>query len=474
MQIKVWSSFSKRINSTKQPAGGSTVDVLLKAETDIKNPSFILTSTDFTINYVMAFGNYYFCTPVNLDGSRLELKCTMDYLATFKANVGAYSGLIEYTSSSSNLKITDPRNSPAYNLSSSSTSFVWTSGHSLDASAGTFILSYMSDSASSTGLCTYAAMDWGALGEFSYELFSQNILDEIKDQFTNMKDALISLMWLPLSYSDLPGNVVSSLTVGRETITLTNHQAKIITGRTMDLETGNLIWAPPSLYGVTPYVIDTYLAKPPYTTTELYLPYVGLVQVSTDLLAEYGGSTTINIKGAVDILTGDISYMLYMGGVRISTYSGNIATHLPISSASYNAFSAVGGAITTIGGLAASAVGFAAGSAAVGFGGIAAAAHSAMDTAKSLSIDTQISGTNSSAIGQKFGVIPAIIAHTYYPVEKNLLAFQGAHGMPYFQVATVSSLSGYVKCADASVNLPGDGSEQDVVNGYMNSGFYYE
>ena len=46
--------------------------------------------------------------------------------------------------------------------------------------------------------------------------------------------------------------------------------------------------------------------------------------------------------------------------------------------------------------------------------------------------------------------------------------------MPYYEVANIGSLSGYVKCYDASVSIPGDGEEQDVVNGYLNSGFYYE
>ena len=50
MNIKVWSNFSKRKNSTKQPTGGSTITVTLKDQCSILSPVFILSTLDFTIS----------------------------------------------------------------------------------------------------------------------------------------------------------------------------------------------------------------------------------------------------------------------------------------------------------------------------------------------------------------------------------------------------------------------------------------
>ena len=472
MQIKIWSNFSKRVNSTKQPTGGTTVDVLLKEQCDVLAPSFILNTLDFNINYVQAFGNYYFAQVINLDGHRSEIKCTLDHLATFKSQIGSYTGLIEYCSASSNVYITDPRNKPTLDLATNHNDFVWMSGKGLDASAGTFVLSFLSDQANSTGLVKYVAMDWYALSQFSYMLFSQSIADEVKKQFTNMTDALVSLYWIPIDINNLVGTTTSTFTVGKEPITLSDSSGKILTQRIHEIETGSTIVAFPSAGVGAADIRNTYLAKPPYLTSELYLPFIGNVPMSEDLIACYNSG--IKLKGAIDVFTGDIVYSLYINSERVATYNGNVATQLPIGSASYNAFSAITGSLTTVGGVGAAILGLSTGNVMMAAGGLASAAKGAMDTAKSVSVHTQINGTNSSAVAQTMGVTPTIINILAKPVVTDLLSYQTKHGMPYFKVDTVSACGGYVQTADASVSIPGDGAEQDTVNNYLNAGIYYE
>ena len=60
MNIKIWTSFIKRTNSTKQPTGGTDKTVVLKRDCTIDAPSFILNEPVSNITYVQAFGNYYF------------------------------------------------------------------------------------------------------------------------------------------------------------------------------------------------------------------------------------------------------------------------------------------------------------------------------------------------------------------------------------------------------------------------------
>ena len=214
MQIKVWSNFSKRINSTKQPTGGTTVDVVLKDACDIISPTFILSTLDFTINYVEAFGHYYYADVKNLDGNRSEIICNLDHLATFKSNISSYRGLVEYTSSSSDVTITDPRNKPTGLITSTATALT-ISGVSFN-TVGGYILGVLSETANgATGVIDYYAMTGVQMSAFCVELYSQNILDQIKDQFTNAMDSLVSCIWLPVT--GIGGSAVN-IHIGRETM----------------------------------------------------------------------------------------------------------------------------------------------------------------------------------------------------------------------------------------------------------------
>lgn len=214
----------------------------------------------------------------------------------------------------------------------------------------------------------------------------------------------------------------------------------------------------------------SYLEKPPYCTGILYLPFVGIVGLDMDILAF---TKSIQIDGYVDILTGDIVYNVKYGAYRTSTYNGNLATKIPISSAGYDALGVATGTMTAIGGLVASVSALVTGGASA-LAGLGVAAAGGLGAAKSAELHTMINGGNSSAIGANLGTNPVVIIYQNNPAEVNLTAYQAAHGMPYFKVGTVSGCGGYVKCHDASVSIPGDGEDQSIVNGIMNAGFYYE
>ena len=161
------------------------------------------------------------------------------------------------------------------------------------------------------------------------------------------------------------------------------------------------------------------------------------------------------------------------GAVWVSTYNGNLATKVPVAGASYDGIGVATGAVTAFGGIVAASVAtIATGGAAAPIG--AAIAGGAIASAKSLEFHSMVNGSNSSAIAANLGTDALAVIYQYEPAESDIRSFKAAHGMPYFEVATIGSLSGFVKCYDASVSIPGDGEEQDVVNGYLNSGFYYE
>ena len=65
MTITVWSGFSKRRNSTKQPsATGTIITANLKENCSIESPVFILQGNQFNIDYVQAFGAYFYVSNI--------------------------------------------------------------------------------------------------------------------------------------------------------------------------------------------------------------------------------------------------------------------------------------------------------------------------------------------------------------------------------------------------------------------------
>ena len=468
MQIKTWSNFSKRVNSTKQPldSGATIKTVVLKEMCDILAPSFILDTTDFNINYVQAFGNYYFAQCFNLDGHRTEIKCSLDHLATFKSQIGSYTGLIEYCSNSSNVHVTDPRNNPTCIIDTTATSMPF-SDISFN-TVGGYIVGVLSDAANgASGVVDYYALTEAQMAAFCNELYSQNILDRIKDQFTNAMDSLVSCIWLPLTGIGSGG---ATIHVGREVLNNVGTVSKI-TDRIKTFTTGSVSIGFSANSGGAGSSM-TYLEKAPYCSGELYLPFVGWVSIDMDLCAYY---KTIQLDGAVDLLTGDIVYKVRYGGGWVSTYNGNIATKLPVTGASYDGIGVATGTISAIGGVGAAIIGGVKGLGAKAVGmGLGAAFGGALTAAKSAEFHTMINGGNSSAIGATIGTTPYALIHQYVPEETSLLTYKTTHGMPYNKVGTVSACGGYVQTADASVSIPGDGAEQDVVNNYLNSGIYYE
>lgn len=462
MQIKTYSGFSKRFNSTKRPSGGVTRDVLLKNETNVKSPTFILNMLDFSINYVEAFGNYYYCDVKNLCGHRCELICTMDRPATFKGQMGAYTGLIDYCSASSDVTITDPRNKPTGLVGVKGTSFTL-SGVSFNTTGG-YIIGVLSNNVTGdVGVIDYYTMTSLQMKSFSQELYDQNFIQLIQDQFTNSKDSLVSCIWVPMTGI---GGSSTAIHIGRETM---SSQGGHISDRIVSFSSGLTTISFSDISGGAGSAM-TYLEKAPYCTGLLYLPFVGIVGLDMDILAF---TKNMSIDGYVDILTGDIVYNVRYGAFRTSTYNGNVATKIPISSAGYDAIGVASGAITAIGGVVSGIAAVATGggsllaSAGVTVGGGLAAA-------KSAEFHTMINGGNSSAVGAQLGLNPVAYIVQNTPEVTDLLSYQSKHGMPYFKVGTVSSCGGYVQCHDASVSIPGDGEEQTTINAMMNAGFYYE
>lgn len=454
MNIKYWQGFSKRKNSTKQPSGtGTDLTVVMKDNTSREHPTFILSGYDWSMNYIKAFGDYYYVEDIitNTNGTS-EVVCSIDPMATAKAEIGATTALVEYTSSSSNILMTDPRNKPSNAIIESHTNLLDLSSYGFTA-GDMFILGV----AGGTGGVTYYEMDAMKLRAVFNAIYDPSFFQTLENQFYDMKSCIVSCIRipaLPTAETGADAIMVAGQSIGVSATIVPRYASISETSYDITFPFGDGIWAEGS---------ENYVDYA-YSVGTLYLPFVGVVPLDVGVVAH---SRQIRIGAEVDWCTGSIVYKLAnASGDFIGTYEGHFSSEVPIVSQTYNAMGVASGVMGMIGGAAAGATG--------NLGGLAAAAGSAAYAIQSLALHTQINGSISSSVGNRLGRKAVATVITRTPSEPDLRQFRTVLGMPFFQVATISSLSGYVQCSGASVNSALNETEKEIINGYLNSGFYYE
>lgn len=107
VSMTFYSGFSKRENSTKQPTGGTVYGVVFKDAFSIIGGTVKLqVNFDTAKNYTAAkYGNNFYkvVDVVSTTNNIVEITLTLDVLATYKSDIGGYSGLIERAPNSSQI-----------------------------------------------------------------------------------------------------------------------------------------------------------------------------------------------------------------------------------------------------------------------------------------------------------------------------------------------------------------------------------
>lgn len=91
MDIKLY-QFSKKINSTKRPSGGTTYSCTLKDPTSVLRPVVLISSSGSSIlnknyAYISTFGRYYWITDMVSDHNMWEIHMSVDVLASYRSEI---------------------------------------------------------------------------------------------------------------------------------------------------------------------------------------------------------------------------------------------------------------------------------------------------------------------------------------------------------------------------------------------------
>ena len=281
MQVKYWTNFNKRKNSTKQPSGGTEISVSLKNPCSVENPQIEVVGVPDSANYfyIADFGRYYFRSDaIKITKDITQFSLEVDTMATYKANVGACSALVEFTSSSSEIRITDPRNKPLHTYEESVTNLLDLASFGFNTN-GAFIIGI----AGGSGGITYYVISAQGLSDFYDEIYDTNFISQIENQYYGIRDCFVSCRWVPYS----PAGTDAQLKISGKY--LSTHAFKINSRLANINDASYDITFPSDAMGLG----TNYLDNEPYTTGVLYLPYVGSVPLDLGVVAK---SKQIRIK----------------------------------------------------------------------------------------------------------------------------------------------------------------------------------
>lgn len=472
MNITLYTSFSKRKNSTKTPTGGTVVsNVELKKPTSLHDPIFVLGPvtgvTMENVTYIKAFNHYFFVTDITVTPhDYFEITCTEDPMASNKSGILASNQYVLYSASSYDYMIPDGR-------IVSDSNEVTIVGHDCNDFAlnttGCFVITvvnckhgnyfttaYVMDDLNLMHLAWYFNSDiWSGYG--TLETWLETVVGA-------GYEAVISLKWIPIKYADVPGTA-ATIWIGNHDVSWVDDEGHTITVEGKQVPTGaaSTLSNTGHIYPTWHYLNDWRLAKP-YTSGKLYLPGYGMLDINP---IEF--RTTLTFLYAVDMLSGDCTVYLYGNGNKlISTITFNIAVDVPIAQLATKGLSPI---VSLIGSGATLAAAAATGGAAAFAGMAAGAAGLAKSTSDFFFQTPSYKGAQGGRSWTGMNV-PGLL-ETYIDTQ-DLNEFITTQGRPLMQEVTLSTLSGFCQCANASVDLNCMESDRDFINNCLNSGFFIE
>ena len=206
-----------------------------------------------------------------------------------------------------------------------------------------------------------------------------------------------------------------------------------------------------------------FLDYEPFTTASLYIPYVGIVPIST---ADFMGQT-ISCKMVVDITTGSCTAVVFANDIPIIYKNGNIGVEIPMTGTNSAEY-----ASRIAGGLTSGATDIALGAANKSVGQVVSGVGSIADSA--LSVNNTMyntAGSSSPACGLWQPQNCYFIIQRPVPIVPKNYGHTVGYACNY--QAKIGDCSGYTQTYNvdvSSINAPE--SEKNAIAEILNSGFY--
>ena len=468
MILTIYTNFSKRQNSTKQPAGGTQHYVYLKDACSILHPVFLIDGVDTSANYCQWEGRYYFIDDIVLNNQNIyELHCTFDPLASWKAVIGSSTQYVLRSASQSDGNIIDmfyPSKKDPVVINTDPTVAPTLAG---DLSSGWYVVGIISGSSSTSA--SRGVVQYYAFNDTQFNTFAQNVFTEANwtdiqtsDRYSfNPIQYVASVKWFPFE-PPIAGSTISSLKIGWQSIPVTCYPLALGT------DIRSYQWTVP----VHPQAAarGNFLNSAPYSGYFVSIPPFGDIILDSDIVSKlydhklYGSLKVDYITGrAILRLRGQMSDQSH--DYEFERRAAQYGVTIQISQIAADRVGLVSGAVGTAAGIVGSLLtGNVLGAVTGAVSGIASAYQTAQPRVSS-------NGVNDSLAGICGALTSPVLYSTFYQIvdEDN-----ADYGRPLCKTRTISTLSGYILCAHAEIDIAGLPEERDAIVSYLNSGFFYE
>lgn len=281
----------------------------------------------------------------------------------------------------------------------------------------------------------------GQLQALAGKLWGNDFINTIHKIMNDPMEAMISLHSVPFQ---IVGGANANIEIGNFN---TEVSAKTVTTQYYTLDCGNISlpehWA-------------SALDYSPYTTVDIFIPFVGVRPLQIDDVM----NKVLNLKYNIDVLTGSAVAMLKCGDSVLYTYNTQVHSEIPYTMSSY------GRLIQSIIGVAGTAIGATAGGAGAIVGG---AIGGALGTAITKHSDISRGGSLGGAVGVMGDFTPYLIIHR--PIQSLASDFASKKGYPSNITATLSSVSGYTVVDKIHLtNIDCTDTERDEIHALLKEG----
>lgn len=483
MELVLYKNFKKEVNSTKRPSGGTTVEVYLKDDTSILNPSFMIDTVDLDVNFCKWNNRYYFINNIILNNRHIyELQCSIDVMATWKTDILSSTQYVMRSASNYDGTIDD-----GMYPSRCFWEYKQTNDPTQTARSGrTYIIGVISGGTLTTaiGCTTYYALD--ALGinnllttllaNNDYMGISQDVLDvQLQKALINPLQYIVSCIAVPVPITRF-GSGQTPVQVGWWSIPITN--GTCVNASLFQVEGGVNTLDFTLTLPEHPFAEDrgSYLNFNQWSKHTLYFEPYGIIPLDNSQMVQ----SQIRIQEWVDLITGAsilrvlsssqigsklIAYASAQLGVNIQLAQMAIDNNLQQKIAIQTNASYANGFLSTLGtALKGNVLGAAQGAISMG----ASVATGVLDAERASFPRMEKSGMNGSFMS--LGDVPTIYTTFSYPVDDD-----NTHlGRPLCRDVVLNTLSGYCLTRDAEIKVAGLKQENEMIKSIMNGGFYIE
>lgn len=462
MQITIFKNFSKEANSTKQPTGGTAVSCVLKEDTSLINPVFILQGADFEVNYVQWGSRYYWVTDiVSIRNGAVEVHCKVDPLASFKTEIGASTQYVVRSSAMWSARLVDTFYPASTDVDVSRVSL--DALHNAVVDGGTYVLGTLGGgSAAVDGVKYYilSPSDFASLMNYlgdptQNDMIDYNIVQEIsaalQKEIVNPFQYFTSCMWFPFT--------ISSAQVSQP-VTFGWWEASSFVLDYIDPSDPNASYA----YYVADFTIplhpdcggvaESYLNSSPYTKLSLHCYGFGDIPLDATLFNS-SGLHKGKVKIYIDYYSG-VGLLLVENDVGVCVYRSHAQIGVPVqlSQVTQHLLQSAVGVVSSV---AAAAQG--------NFIGMLSGVGDAFD-----GMLPQVEKSGAYGTRTQFTEIPTVTV-THTKVANSDVV---RHGKPLMQAKVLNTIPGYIVCDHVDLDIAGTPEEKEEIVGFMESGFFYE